>query len=241
MVDLCAIVQGCNAIALSSWPYTLEVRQGGTLIGSAVSGCVSVPWNGTYDLTVISSRFGNGTATVTVTGGVYTTPTINLSPATGYVCCATYAVPIADTLYLTDSTGTVALTWNGTSWAGGNTVNFTGTMTDWFTGGVCGTCSNPASGTVGVLYNIACTGAGNLIQQWGESTCTLGGGGAFHPSQSTYNAGTGLVQTSWSGCPGIFPGSGNSRSGNLGFSVLPLNATVSLLSPITGASVVVTE
>jgi hypothetical protein len=99
-------VRGCNSLPVAGLTVSVYTAAGGTLLASGTtngSGQVALSWSGSsgnYYATVtggLSARFNAYAQTVAINCGASTT--INLTPATGYTCIPTCAVPLADTIH----------------------------------------------------------------------------------------------------------------------------------------------
>jgi len=116
-------VTGCGGLVLPGATVTLTL--GGSPAGSGTTnGSGQVVFTslvaGTYTVAASKTRFNTNSTTTTI--NCATTPSrsvsLNLSPATGYVCCTGCPDPYPSTLYLTSSLGSVTLTWAPGYWTG---------------------------------------------------------------------------------------------------------------------------
>lgn len=160
-------VSGCNGLGLPGATVVATPTGGGTPFTGTTDSAghvqfIDVPL-GTYDVEVSRSRF----VTQTFTGVTFDcSHDINLSvgPATGYHCTGGCAIPVPDTLNVTDSVyGAYQIFWDAGSntWFGETTVAFGGSTP----GPGCDAC--PPSGTT-----IGCIFTGESIL---GTTCVLGG------------------------------------------------------------------
>lgn len=157
-------VQGCISGLAGA---TVEVWDSGgtTLLQSGTtngSGQVTLTWTGTGSIvakvTGMSARFAAFSQSMTVTCGG--TRTLSLSAATGYSCCAACNLPLANTLFLTDSiVGAVTLTHSGSTWTGTVVYSYPQCVT------ALTTC---VAVSVTLTYTFQCTGSGSF-------SCTVSG------------------------------------------------------------------
>lgn len=156
---------------------------GGTLLATGTtnsSGTVTLSWSGTATYwTASKSRWTTYTASGTLTCGA--TQTATLTPATGYRCLGTicgtttFADPISETLYATDTLGNSwTLTYNsGTNqWEGSTTGSYAGG-----TGITCGGCGATTE-TLSLAFRGGCGGfVANISYQTDVTTkCPTAGG-----------------------------------------------------------------
>ena len=147
-------VKGCSSTALQGATINIYDHAGGTLLTSGTtnsSGLSTLLWNracaSSVYVTISCSRFTTYTATLTLTANG--TTNVTLSPAAGYDCTGCTAIPLADTIYLTDSVygGPVTLTYSAGNWVSGTT--------SWsFPGDAC--CGAASFGMVYTLTGSTC-------------------------------------------------------------------------------------
>lgn len=203
---------------------TVTVTQGGyswtaTTNGSGVATFASLPTgSATATASAPTARFGNGAATRTLVSGSQSN-TINLTAASGYVCCG-LADPIPTTLYLTDGYRSgLALTWDGSSkFVACYTETVAGVDYDYPTLSCVG---NPAQ-TFARAYELICLGGGVFNLTCKESFVGCGNlGSLYYPCLGRCVGNS--VQT-WDYVVGIWGGAGNHGSPNATSSI-PLNLT----------------
>lgn len=116
---------------------------------------------GTYTYTVTSPRFTTYTGSVTVNNDCTATGnTSHLSPASGYSPMNGCALPVANTLHVTDSVfGSYTLTHSGSDWV----TNIAGASG----GGYCSCASQPGALTVRMRVTpFGTLGAYKILAQW---------------------------------------------------------------------------
>lgn len=138
----------------------------------------------TYYYEVSHPRFVTQNATVAAacSGSSNTAAPLTLTtPAAGYVCTSPgCAVPFASTWHLTDSAGTISLTWNGAFFVGSHTYTRAGRVL------VGGVCTANASVTGDVTYRLdppATSGSAQLLQSW--RICGVPGVASFSDATGT--------------------------------------------------------
>lgn len=147
-------VRGCNSAALQGATVTVWTDSGKTTqlaTGTTdAGGNVTLYWNATCATSVYVEVSCPRFVTYTNTGA-YTcaaTTTVSLSAASGYHCAGCSAIPLADTLHLTDSVyGSTTLSYSAGNWVSGTT--------SWsFPGDVC--CSAASFGMIYTLTGSTC-------------------------------------------------------------------------------------
>jgi hypothetical protein len=203
---LTVTVKGCNSFNYPGATVTATLSGVSTVGTTNGSGQVilSLQATGTYSLSVTepTGRFATFTTTVSVTTCT-TTTTVNLLVATGYHCqdwesaggtgnrdCL---LPLADTLFLTDSVygGPTTLTWNtgSSAWLGSKLVTYP----------ACGLCTH--TGTATLRYALARVGgAGSAL----GLQYSAGGLGCPTDGAATQVNATAVVPPNGLTCPAAF-------------------------------------
>ncbi len=200
--DVTVTVEGCGSQVYAGVTVNAYSSEGGSLLDSETTNgsgqaVLNVGTAGTYYFTVtgISSRFdAYGASHATTCGGGFT---ITLSAATGYACSSACAIPIGQTLTLTDSLlGTCTLTYSGSSWSGSITYSYPG-----FTNETCLCFCSPS--TVTVTYTLGTNLSLGYALKGLDGCPTNGGSLVTDPSTSCI----GLTHTVT--CPPSFNWSGS--------------------------------
>lgn len=207
---------GCNTFRLQS--ITVEAHDstaGGTLLGTATTNS-----SGDYTINVTGATAGNSIVFVPAVGARFTSPNrtltwtatgtpgatqwscgaftamgpITYAAATGYHCSLDCAIPLPDTLHLTDSLyGSCVLTWTAGDWVGSLGASFGGS-----TNPPCLTTCAADSVTIGYIWNGGFSGGSRGV----TATAGIGGdcpGHAPGPAGAIPTGGT-----SSSSCPFAF-------------------------------------
>jgi hypothetical protein len=236
-------IGGCNNIAVPNATATLT---GGGRIYSATSSTgsitidVSATGAGSYSWTVTepTGRLISTSGTVTVacaaTAGVGTI----MTPAAGYVCISTCALPVAPTVTLTTPQGGVTLTYAAGVWSGlqaRSVATRAKTTTHVRTGcPTAGTCDTATSDFAGGTCTISWAWSGSPLLSSGLTgsykVCD-DGSGTLHPIDDSVAAGLRgnclslSITTSRtnSGCPGATLWTGTGTSTPIGLSSAALS------------------
>ena len=171
-------VEGCGGLPYEGLTVEVYDSTGTTLLDSGTtdaSGDVTLSWTGTsgsyvVEVTGAGARFDAYSQTLALTCGHDTT--IGLTPASGYECCSGCLLPLADTLFLTDSVvGGVTLSYDAFTgtWIGTIDYSFPGCPSPPQPFGAC----DPL--TVTLTYSFACTVLGDFTA--GVSGAQAVGGG----------------------------------------------------------------
>lgn len=197
--QICVTVRGCNNSFLPG--ATVTISLGGTTIGTGTTDasgkfCVAITSAATYTIVVSKTRFNSSTTTYAATCSMSAnTPSVALTPATGFICVPCCVDPLSTaTKTLTTTWGVISLPYlglvtggiNGLAantpvWGGCNTISVNAYSADPF-GAACNIARPVVATTLPVAWFFFCgsdtlaTGGWHLIQwsyqcsgtTWGE-------------------------------------------------------------------------
>lgn len=187
-------VAGCNAIVDAFDTLTVSVWDSSNTTqlatGTTTTGVITLSWTGTsgaYHVHVSgqNARFDSYDVMQTLMCGG--TETLQLVPASGFVCITGCFLPLKTTLTLTDSViGTCTLTFSGINWTGSLSYSYPG-----FTNPTCLCFCSPVTMTVGYQLSTSLT-LGWLLASSGCPT-------AHGPLVVATN--TGIIESQTDVCP----------------------------------------